>query len=51
MKNPAGFDGINYSDWLILTMLIELYGEEKLIATLNKVKETGLKNIKLWEKP
>lgn len=37
----CGFDGIDYTDWIIFKMLIKIYGEDKLIQVLSEIKNNG----------
>jgi len=39
--NAEGFEGMSFTDWMIFKMLIAIYGEDKLISVLTKVKEHG----------
>lgn len=47
MTEIRGFDNIDYSDWIIFKMIVKIYGEDKLIGTLQKIKMAGgIKNFK-----
>lgn len=35
------FEGIDFSDWLLFKMIIKIYGEDKLIEVLQKIKDHG----------
>ena len=41
MKQHDGFEGIDFSDWLMFKMIIKIYGEDKLIEVLTKIKDNG----------
>jgi len=40
-RQHNGFDGIDFSEWLLLKMIIKIYGEDKLIDVLQKLKQHG----------
>ena len=41
MKIYKGFEGIDYTEWILLKMIIKIYGEDKLIEVLKLIKEFG----------
>jgi hypothetical protein len=41
MGTVEGFDGIDFTDWILFKMLIKIYGEDKLIEVLKSIKENG----------
>lgn len=46
-KVHKGFEGIDFSDWILFKMLIKIYGEDKLIEVLKKIKDFGgIKEVK-----
>jgi len=46
-KEYKGFDGMDFTNWMLFKMLIQIYGEDRLIEILNKVKvEGGIKEIR-----
>ncbi len=36
-----GFEEMSFTDWIIFKMLLQVYGEDKLIEVIQKVKERG----------
>ena len=46
-KVCQGFEGIDFGDWLLFKMIIKIYGEDKLIEVLQKIKSYGgIKEVK-----
>lgn len=41
MQIHKGFDGIDFTEWVLFKMLIKIYGDDKLISTLKKIKAVG----------
>lgn len=51
MKTIECFEGIDHSEWILLKMIIKIYGVEKLIAVLSFIKQIGgVENIKTIER-
>lgn len=40
-KVYRGFNGIDYTDWILFKLIIKVYGEDKLIEVLQDLKSRG----------
>lgn len=41
MREYKGFNDIEFTNWLMFKMLIQIYGEDKLIQVLQLIKDNG----------
>jgi len=41
LKEYIGYDGMDWSNWMLFKMLVQIYGEDRLIEILEKIKKDG----------
>jgi hypothetical protein len=47
MKLYQGYEGISFTDWIVLKMIIKIYGTQKIIEVCKNIDEIGgIENIK-----